>query len=484
VGADNPAPRRDRASGYARTGASDVLKVRPGAGAARQCRCSGGLAGACQECSAQRSLRPSQVPVSTPVGLRALPVSTPDDPHERKAEAMADRVMAMSDRDSVGRAARPATSSPQGGMDAETQSSMERRFGADFSAVRIHTDAVSAHMSRALNAHAFTIGRDIYFASGQYAPRGDRGRHLLAHELAHTVQQGRSPVRQPADIIRQGATGLVNTPEETSLLGPSEEGGAQGEFPALGPEQPETAVGQAGVAQLTVQRSATWTGAAVHETINLADMAFGGGTPITWHMLNGTKLATEADADGAIKVPGVTTSGSGANWEAKVDTVPAQEGSGDETVLSPGPWTRVVTKAQAGAETGLAACTGAGNSTFSANGKPSDDAVYKANRRHENHHLADHQVAFNDAIGAWDTKLQDAKKNGTTFKGASAADATGALWTAMGGTPQNAARSYRNQGFAKGTAYHATAAGGPMTFANPASDATCSTCSEDVTNPS
>jgi hypothetical protein len=169
---------------------------------------------------------------------------------------------------------------------------------------------------------------------------------------------------------------------------------------------------------------------------------------------------------------------------AKVDTVPAQEGSGDETVLGPGPWSKVVTKAAAGGVTGLAACTGAGNSTFTAHGNPSDDAVYKANRRHEDHHLADHKAAFDDAIGKWDKKLQDAKSLGTEFKGASAVDATAALWTAMGNTPENAARSYRSQGLAKGAAFHATPAGGPMSLSNPVSNADCSTSGADVTNPS
>jgi hypothetical protein len=163
--------------------------------------------------------------------------------------------------------------------------------------------------------------------------------------------------------------------------------------------------------------------------------------------------------------------------------VPAQEGSGDETVLGPGPWTKVVTRVAAGGVTGLAACTGAGNSTFTVHGKPSDDAVYKANRRHEDRHLADHKDAFDDAIGKWDKKLQDAKDKGSEFTGASAAEATAALWAAMGNTPNNAARNYRSQGFAKGAAFHATAAGRPMSLSNPVSSPDCSTSAADVTNP-
>jgi hypothetical protein len=171
-------------------------------------------------------------------------------------------------------------------------------------------------------------------------------------------------------------------------------------------------------------------------------------------------------------------------WAAAVDTVPEQEGSGDETVLSPGPWSVVTTKAKAGAVTNLPACAGAGNCTFSMHGKPTDDAVYKANRRHEDHHLADHKAAFDDAIGKWDKKVQDAKDKGTQFRGATADAATAALWTAMGNTPKTAAESYRQQGLDKGDAFHHTPAGGSMSRSNPVSNPDCSTAAMDVTNPS
>jgi len=69
---------------------------------------------------------------------------------------------------------------------------MERRFGRDFSRVRIHTGAEAASTARALQAVALTHGADILFADGGYAPGTSRGRELLAHELTHVVQQERS----------------------------------------------------------------------------------------------------------------------------------------------------------------------------------------------------------------------------------------------------------------------------------------------------
>jgi hypothetical protein len=350
-----------------------------------------------------------------------------------------------------------------------TRAFFEPRFGADFSQVRVHTDSNAAESARGVNALAYTLGRDVVFGAGSYAPGTTGGNRLLAHELTHVVQQGHSRIQRFPDAIQQGGVGLVDNPEEF-------------EDRESGPTE------VAGPIQMMVQRSATWKGATVHETVNPARTPFGGANPISWQQLNGTNLETIADADAAIKIPSVTaqpvpSTDPASNWLAKVDTVPDQEGSDDETVVRPGPWSTVVTKAQARAVTGLAACSGPGNSTFTRHGKPSDDAVYKANRRHEDRHVADDKDAFDDAIGKWDKKLQDAKSKGTEFGGASAADATAALWTAMGNTPQNAARSYRSQSFAKGDAFHATAAGGPMERSNPVANANCSTSAMDVTNP-
>jgi peptidoglycan hydrolase-like protein with peptidoglycan-binding domain len=76
----------------------------------------------------------------------------------------------------------------------------EPRFGYDFSMVRIHTDARAAELARALNARAFTVGQDVVFGAGQYAPGTTFGRKLLAHELVHVIQQtgrGIAPSERP-----------------------------------------------------------------------------------------------------------------------------------------------------------------------------------------------------------------------------------------------------------------------------------------------
>ena len=77
-------------------------------------------------------------------------------------------------------------------LDAATRTFMESRFGHDFSSVRAHTDAKAAESARAVNARAYTVGKDIVFGAGQYAPTTREGKRLLAHELTHFVQQAAS----------------------------------------------------------------------------------------------------------------------------------------------------------------------------------------------------------------------------------------------------------------------------------------------------
>jgi Domain of unknown function (DUF4157) len=74
-------------------------------------------------------------------------------------------------------------------LDAATRAFMEPRFGHDFSSVRVHTDEKAAESAQAVNALAYTVGRDIVFGTGQYVPRTNEGQRLLAHELTHVMQQ-------------------------------------------------------------------------------------------------------------------------------------------------------------------------------------------------------------------------------------------------------------------------------------------------------
>ncbi|WLE97129.1 MAG: DUF4157 domain-containing protein [Candidatus Electrothrix communis] len=144
------------------------------------------------------------------------------DPHEREADLVADHVIsggregtgtpALVDRISPKTTYPKLQSQQQGKTEAEEskldlsktgtpmergiRSEMESRFGRDFSNIRIHNDSKSNEINSRIGARAFTKGHDIYFAQGQYNPSTTSGKHLLAHELTHTIQQGATVCQQ------------------------------------------------------------------------------------------------------------------------------------------------------------------------------------------------------------------------------------------------------------------------------------------------
>lgn len=89
-------------------------------------------------------------------------------------------------------------------LDRETRTFMEPRFGHDFSNVRVHADSKAAESAQAVSALAYTVGHNIIFGTGQYAPDTKEGQRLLAHELTHVVQQASSA--GPGMIIQRATT--------------------------------------------------------------------------------------------------------------------------------------------------------------------------------------------------------------------------------------------------------------------------------------
>jgi hypothetical protein len=81
------------------------------------------------------------------------------------------------------------------GLPSPVRGFMEPRFGEDFGGVRIHRDAHATQLTREVGAKAFTVGRDVFFRQGAFEPATHAGRRLIAHELAHVVQQGGLPTK-------------------------------------------------------------------------------------------------------------------------------------------------------------------------------------------------------------------------------------------------------------------------------------------------
>jgi hypothetical protein len=96
--------------------------------------------------------------------------------------------------------------SPGQPLDTATLGFFEPRFGQDFSSVRVHTDEKAAESARSVNALAYTVGRDVVFGQGQYAPDSHAGRKLLAHELTHTLQPSATGTTASAKLEVTGVT--------------------------------------------------------------------------------------------------------------------------------------------------------------------------------------------------------------------------------------------------------------------------------------
>jgi uncharacterized protein DUF4157 len=194
----------------------------------RTCACGAHMmgGGACEECKQKASLTPEAttgldqhmgIDPSHP-GLAVqtkLRVNEPGDVYEQEADRVADQVM-RSPTSGIGIGSVPGSAlqrreiSAGGGravpapvardirglqghgamMDHGTRSFMEQRFARDFSHVRIHHGPTATRLAQSVNALAFTVGRDVVFGEGQYVPQSLPGWRMLAHELAHVVQQG------------------------------------------------------------------------------------------------------------------------------------------------------------------------------------------------------------------------------------------------------------------------------------------------------
>jgi hypothetical protein len=178
----------------------------------RACACGGsaGLTGECEECRGRKLLgKPLQ---------KKLQIGAPNDDYEREADQVAEQVMRMPGLQGAADKPKPSSlplvqrrvNGPSGGagtapqivhdvlaspgqpLDAATRAFFEPRFGHDFGNVRVHADHAAAESARSVNALAYTVGSDVVFVGGRYAPATENGRRLLAHELVHALQQTES----------------------------------------------------------------------------------------------------------------------------------------------------------------------------------------------------------------------------------------------------------------------------------------------------
>jgi len=198
----------------------------------RKCACGNHITtgGECAGCTKKK------------MGLqRKLIIGASNDPLEQEADRIADRVLAMPAAGSRASLHIQRYSEPSGGqvdavpdtvnqalaahgrpLEPALRQDMEHRFGHDFSQVKIHADGAAGQSARAVNAQAYTVGSDIVFGAGRFAPATHAGRRLLAHELTHVIQQsaGMAPSiqRQPDKDKKEPSSEVGKALKKNSLF--------------------------------------------------------------------------------------------------------------------------------------------------------------------------------------------------------------------------------------------------------------------------
>lgn len=172
----------------------------------------------CTECEEEEKLQRKEdgaIEKDLELQAKSSPTPNPEPPDDEENIQAKSEILQNANPDLENR----LSSSKGGGstLSPELQTSMGSAFGTDFNGIRVHTDSNAVQMNKGLNARAFTHGKDIYFNEGKYDINGSGGKHLLAHELTHMVQQGATQFepKQDEEVIIEGTSD--NT--EDKLLG-------------------------------------------------------------------------------------------------------------------------------------------------------------------------------------------------------------------------------------------------------------------------
>jgi Domain of unknown function (DUF4157) len=467
----------------------------------RKCSCGSHTAsgGECAECAAKKNRL-----------QRKLRIGAVNDPLEYEADRVAEQVMRRSPHsaavhgplnvqgmgnsggDFAGEVPESVTRTLAGSgraLNAGLRADMEERFGHDFSGVRVHQGGLAERSAREVNARAYTVGSDVVFDAGEFAPGSQAGQRLIAHELAHVVQQTgahRLGLRQG-----NGGNGPSNVSTELTSFGyNAEENERPYENRVHG-----VALRNGPTTTARLQRTATWAAGTERTNWDAAErtMNNGGQLGFTPPTLNGSTILSSATAISAILAPtwtgqSVAAVGAGApSVRAFFVTNATNAASYQLDTIDAGPHTLTTTKlAVAARATALGMtpptqCSGPGASAFSINGQPGNTAHSAAILAHERHHGTDHQTEFGNVIGTWNTDIDASIAASTVYSGADAATAEANMWAGVGGTPSQIATRQHQAWIAANNRFHGSPAGAAKRPFNLMADASCATSSMDHT---
>jgi hypothetical protein len=374
-------------------------------------------------------------------------------------------------------------------LDMETRALMDRRFGHNFSRVRIYADNKAAESAEAIGAHAYTLRHNIVFGAGQYSPRTANGLRLLAHELTHVLQQENGGASPDQELTIGSAGGQAEAEAERTAK----------EVTSYPVSLTRSAVPRTSVLHLSripsasIQRAVKFTAATPSETLNPADLLATGHQFLgnTDYVLNGTAFTsatTVAQNRAALNVPAFdSTARPSGGMECSLRSVPDNEASYAMQIPTNGPWTTATTTAAILALfPGLAPCSTvpAGQVQFSIHGvRNNNNALKQHVHTHEDHHAADFKTITNNVLVPWDKKLNDAKAAGKKMVAKDQGVCETLFYAQFVGshqTPNEIVDTIVSQVNSTGQAFHATAAGKNVTIQNIRPDAQCKNVDADA----
>ena len=318
-------------------------------------------------------------------------------------------------------------------MDTGVRAFYENRIGADFSDVKIHTGKDAADSAKDINAQAYAYGKHIVFNEGKYQPETSEGKHLLAHELAHVVQQGAASTS--IKNIQRAANFVESTPVYDINLAE--------QFVKAYTNDPDNEFGS------------------THPLINTVDLTASAANPI--------KVPAESD---------LSTTAVGNEFEAGVTTVPVNETSFHMRLPQKG-LTKWTLSAPISNIAGLFQHLNCriSDTNIEVTGHPSNTAIITATHVHEGVHAQHIRAAHNDSIVKFDQFLTTRK-----VKAATEAESKRLLLTQISGMSQAMLSSFARAFSQKAAAFHGGASGrkGNLAIRNISSD--CSKVEIRATN--
>ncbi|MGH7230239.1 MAG: DUF4157 domain-containing protein, partial [Nitrospiraceae bacterium] len=300
-------------------------------------------------------------------------------------------------------------------------------FGHDFSRVRLHADASAHATADALAARAFTLGSDVVFASGEYAPHSPAGRYLLAHELTHVVQQGAAPRLAPGAysirVLSEGGEHCIGPPT-LSMTGPAAAGEAGLEPTHGAPFQDEQNTLQASRIQRMprdarswIQRVASFTNPVPKADDPLVRLGKGLTPGLTTPTINGNVIANLEGVLNAISPTEVKqTRSSGGNVQCQFTnfTINTSCNMIVATAAPAGGWSAAIPPASIG---NPAACAKKAKIPVTMNALPSNADFVKRVQVSEDEHRDDIRTLHNRHLAPYDTFITGLTGSGADLNG-------------------------------------------------------------------